>query len=207
MGLEASTTISGLNKLWPLGTDGKNEGDGHLRLLKEVLQQCFVDDDPSTRRGIKIGANERFRVEGNQVTLLDVDGKKRLSLSIDAAANIVTITLRDAAETILQRFNVSANALSLSNGIDAGTVLTTGNIGTNAVTASTIFQVGTSIFAAHTASNTVARAQAVTPRIDATTTQLYNLDVTGNPTALAGAWQARGGNAIGGTLIIAQRIS
>jgi|GEM_PF-3319249 len=38
MGLENSTTISGLNSAFPLGTDPKSEGDDHLRLVKSVLQ-------------------------------------------------------------------------------------------------------------------------------------------------------------------------
>jgi len=43
MPLETSTTIDGLNALWPLGTDTKSQGDDHLRLLKSVLQADAVD--------------------------------------------------------------------------------------------------------------------------------------------------------------------
>ena len=41
MGLEAATTIEGLDKTWPLGGDTVNKGDDHLRLLKAVLQAQF----------------------------------------------------------------------------------------------------------------------------------------------------------------------
>jgi hypothetical protein len=42
MPLETSTTIAGLNALWPLGTDSKSQGDDHLRLIKSVLQSDAV---------------------------------------------------------------------------------------------------------------------------------------------------------------------
>lgn len=37
MAVEAATKISELNKLWPLGTDPRSEGDDHIRLIKQVL--------------------------------------------------------------------------------------------------------------------------------------------------------------------------
>jgi hypothetical protein len=38
MPVETATKISELNPLWPLGTDFKEEGDNHIRLIKSVLQ-------------------------------------------------------------------------------------------------------------------------------------------------------------------------
>jgi hypothetical protein len=38
MAVEAATKIADLNKLWPLGTDPRSEGDDHIRLIKQVLQ-------------------------------------------------------------------------------------------------------------------------------------------------------------------------
>lgn len=43
MGLETTTTISGMNPDWPLGTDPRSEGDNHIRILKSVLQARFDD--------------------------------------------------------------------------------------------------------------------------------------------------------------------
>lgn len=43
MAVETSTTISGLNAAWPLGSDLRSEGDNHLRLIKAVLQSVFDD--------------------------------------------------------------------------------------------------------------------------------------------------------------------
>jgi hypothetical protein len=41
MPLESSTSLASLNSLWPLGSDGKSQGDDHLRLLKSVLKTQF----------------------------------------------------------------------------------------------------------------------------------------------------------------------
>ena len=49
MAVEASTTISGLNSAWPLGTDIKAEGDNHLRLIKSVLKGAFDDSGTSLK--------------------------------------------------------------------------------------------------------------------------------------------------------------
>ena len=41
MPLETAANIMELNPAWPLGGDGKDEGDDHLRLLKTVIQALF----------------------------------------------------------------------------------------------------------------------------------------------------------------------
>ncbi len=41
MPLESGTTISDLDKDWPLGSDTKSRGDDHLRLIKSVLKAQF----------------------------------------------------------------------------------------------------------------------------------------------------------------------
>lgn len=41
MGLETATYISELDNLWPLVGDPVNQGDDHLRLLKDILQNQF----------------------------------------------------------------------------------------------------------------------------------------------------------------------
>lgn len=38
MPVEVATSIATLNPAWPLGTDEKEEGDNHIRLIKSVLQ-------------------------------------------------------------------------------------------------------------------------------------------------------------------------
>ena len=41
MGLETTSFLSGLDGTWPTGIDKVNEGDDHLRLLKNVLKSQF----------------------------------------------------------------------------------------------------------------------------------------------------------------------
>lgn len=41
MGLETATTIQGLDETWPTGLDPANQGDNHLRLIKQVLKDQF----------------------------------------------------------------------------------------------------------------------------------------------------------------------
>lgn len=41
MGLEVADRIDELNAAWPLGTDPKNEGDDHLRIIKASVQGSF----------------------------------------------------------------------------------------------------------------------------------------------------------------------
>lgn len=41
MGLEVTTTIEGLDESWPLGIDSQDQGDDHIRLLKDVLKTIF----------------------------------------------------------------------------------------------------------------------------------------------------------------------
>ena len=41
MGLESATYIEDLVQTNPLGTDGKSQGDNHLRLIKQVLKNQF----------------------------------------------------------------------------------------------------------------------------------------------------------------------
>lgn len=41
MGLETPTYISDLNSAWPLGADGKNTADDHLRNLKAAVKATF----------------------------------------------------------------------------------------------------------------------------------------------------------------------
>ena len=51
MGLESGTLVEDLNPAWPLGTDPKEQGDDHIRLLKFVLQNMnSVTGDDITNR-------------------------------------------------------------------------------------------------------------------------------------------------------------
>jgi hypothetical protein len=41
MGLETATFISGLTPSWPTSSELKSQGDDHLRLIKQTLQNTF----------------------------------------------------------------------------------------------------------------------------------------------------------------------
>ena len=43
MGLESSTYIDGLVATNPLGTDNRNQGDDHIRLIKSTIKSSFPD--------------------------------------------------------------------------------------------------------------------------------------------------------------------
>ena len=69
MSVESTTTIAGLNALWPLGSDSKSEGDDHLRLIKSVLKAEFskggVTNTAETRNRIVNGAMQVSQENGN----------------------------------------------------------------------------------------------------------------------------------------------
>ena len=44
MGLETGTLVEDLNPAWPLGTDPKEQGDDHIRLVKSVLQNMNASE-------------------------------------------------------------------------------------------------------------------------------------------------------------------
>ena len=75
MGLESSTTIDGLNASWPTGSDLKNQGDDHLRLIKSVLQSDAVSkSDPGDINFGAVGVNA-----GNaQLIANDTDGPRAI---------------------------------------------------------------------------------------------------------------------------------
>ena len=50
MGLENAEKISELNRLWPLGTDPRSQGDDHLRMLKA----CLLDDVMTATRTVRV---------------------------------------------------------------------------------------------------------------------------------------------------------
>lgn len=87
MGLETSTTLTGLNELWPLGTDPRSEGDNHLRLLKSVIKLRF-DDSVAGRLQLK----DRWSVGLYQGTVNRGDW-----FSDTGASAIIGITARNNA--------------------------------------------------------------------------------------------------------------
>jgi hypothetical protein len=204
MPIEAAASITTFNQLWPLGTDPKSQGDDHLRLIKAILKSCFDDDDPNTFFAVKINNVPTFRIQDDRIQIRDTTGQIRLQIQIDMATNTSTWQIISAGGTTVQILTVTSTGISLSNG---GGVFTDSNIAANAAAGTTAFPIGTTILAVHAVGNTVARGQSVAPRLDAASAQTFTLDVSGNPTLLAGSWQSRGASAVGSALCLAQRIA
>ena len=87
MAVETSTTIAGLNALWPLGSDAKSEGDNHIRLIKSVLQT-----DPTL---LSIGRSGYQAKSGGYTAVLADSGTTLVftatgTLALTAAATLKT---------------------------------------------------------------------------------------------------------------------
>ena len=78
MSVESTTTIAGLNALWPQGTDVKAEGDDHLRLIKSVLKADAVPLATLTQY-TKATAQARSRIV-NGAMQISQEGGSRLGL-------------------------------------------------------------------------------------------------------------------------------
>lgn len=93
MAVETSTTISGLNAAWPLGSDLRSEGDNHLRLIKGTLQSCFDDSGttlkttkPIETPGGKLSGN--LDANGNQITNVAAVWQRGLLFGLVMANNV-----------------------------------------------------------------------------------------------------------------------
>ena len=106
MGLEASTTISGLNKLWPLGTDQKQQGDDHLRLIKTVLQNDF-DDATAGELALKVPGGAKAAIVKAGGVYLQAGSAGIFS----PAATVAQGSIKETFITSSQTYTVGADAL------------------------------------------------------------------------------------------------
>lgn len=107
MGIETATKISELNAAWPLGTDDARDGDNHIRLIKQVLQ----NDALSTKDGGTVNGTS-FKVAG-PVPRFENGGGSVIHRNTSLAANIgiwssdilaggtYQLTPRDSAEGVI----------------------------------------------------------------------------------------------------------
>ena len=73
MGLEVATTIGGLIATNPVGTDGKNRGDDHIRLLKEVLKAQFTAGADGLTGPVTVTHLEMNQLAGITSSVIDSD--------------------------------------------------------------------------------------------------------------------------------------
>lgn len=114
MGLEAGTYILDLVASNPIGGDQKQQGDDHLRLIKNVLRNTFPDADMPFRRP------KALNITGDASPLLSA---QNTIYNVDATSAAVTITLPDSLtidhagwEITAQKMDNSANAVVFEPG-------------------------------------------------------------------------------------------
>ena len=74
MGIENAKYIGQLNASWPAKDDAISDGDNHIRMIKEVLQETFPDaDGPQAKM---------LNPEGEQGTIVHNDGGKWVETSV-----------------------------------------------------------------------------------------------------------------------------
>ena len=72
MGLESATYINDLVNSNPTGLDEVNKGDDHLRLIKSVLQNSFVDiGGPVTANDTELSLLSGLTAEASELNILD----------------------------------------------------------------------------------------------------------------------------------------
>lgn len=84
MGLETGTWVSDLVASNPPGTDKKNQGDDHLRLLKSVLQNTFPNATKAFRFPTSVSKNVDY-------TVLSSDQNKTIMVDTSGAARTLTL--------------------------------------------------------------------------------------------------------------------
>ncbi len=113
MGLETGDVIGDFNPDWPLGSDLKNQGDDHLRLIKQILQDVWA-----TGEGYELGtlqdALETFRdaqprIGWEPLPLLRPDGVSVELLPIPAGALAVRFNGGFRFQTQGNTFAISAS--------------------------------------------------------------------------------------------------
>ena len=114
MTVEAATYLNDFVQANPAGTDFKNEGDNHIRLIKQVLQNTFPN---LTRRAFSFlakGVNYNL-VAGDNITVVNITAGG-LTIGAAAAASLgsghISMIMTDATHTCV----FDPNAAELVNG-------------------------------------------------------------------------------------------
>jgi len=116
MSLESATYLDDLVATNPEGSDLKSEGDDHIRLLKDVLQNTFPGMTAAVTFGTGVDLNKDVLAKTADYVVLDADKGKLIV--VDATADNVVITLPTAsanAGTVLfvKKTDATANTVTL----------------------------------------------------------------------------------------------
>lgn len=111
MTVESATFVASLSAANPAGTDGKNEGDDHLRLIKSVLQGTF----PTASRPFYFPT---YSAKTNNFTILNTEQNTHFTVDASAAARTATLPNPGASlagwECYIQKIDSTSNAVVLS---------------------------------------------------------------------------------------------
>jgi hypothetical protein len=132
MAIESTTTIAGLNALWPLGTDSKSEGDDHIRIIKSVL---VADFDDSTAGIMKLKGrsldvsqvSQRGMLFGLVIANTTTDVTNSIDVNPGSAATDAAIpTVMTLSALMTKKINVAWAVGALAGSLDAGTIQAAG---------------------------------------------------------------------------------
>lgn len=98
MPIETATNVMELNPAWPLGADGKDEGDDHLRLIKTVIQALFpigsvVTNTTGTNPGTYIGGTWEAYAPGRALVGVGDNGEVTWAIDEERGAETHTMTV------------------------------------------------------------------------------------------------------------------
>ena len=108
MGLETGTFVDDLVSTNPAGTEGKDQGDDHLRLIKSLLKATFI----GATRAYHFAAAGAVKVGAYTIVLTDENALIRG----DASSGDFTITL-PLGSTVFAGFIVTAMKTDSSSGV------------------------------------------------------------------------------------------
>lgn len=110
MALEAATFINGLVASNPVASDLQSQGDDHLRLIKQVLQNTFPNGDAAIYRPTAVG-----EIAGNY-TLGTTDNGELFAVNASAASRTITFpaSAADRYTIHIVKVDSSANTVTLT---------------------------------------------------------------------------------------------
>jgi len=116
MSLETATYLDDLVATNPEGSDLKSEGDDHIRLLKDVLQNTFPGVTAAVTFGTGVDLNKDVLAKTADYVVDDADRGKLIV--VDATADDVVITLPTAAANAgtrlyVKKTDATANTVTL----------------------------------------------------------------------------------------------
>lgn len=135
MGLEASNSIAGLDKNWPLSGDKTSRGDDHLRLLKSVLKAQFpgaagegfsipiIASEAELNHLGGTRSNLQAQLDALEVSVSDVsDSSADIGTRVDAVEVVSASNTSSISELEGKVSATEADVLAIQSSLDGGLV-------------------------------------------------------------------------------------